>query len=203
MCYLEGTQLQVSKSWARWMSSLLLGMAIHRPTFSKWRSTTENQDLWGHTSGAPALKLSSQDANNHRISSLGGFMHVKHPEFSHSQLFIFQFYHIFCVNISLWSRLRLLLILSQLVCLPLFITLLPPFLKIATQLNLWSDQPLFTLHLCRKGKKPITAPSPQCEGWHWAGLSWSQTHFTEKFWQISFQYMRKRGIQKFRLKHFR
>lgn len=148
----------------------------------------------------------SHDANSHQMFSLGCFTHVKHPDFSHWQLFIFQFYHTFCVNISLWFRLRLFLTLSQLVCLPLFITLLPPSLKVATQLNLWYVEPLFTLHLCRKGKKTsqlhLLSSIPH-EGCHSAGLSWSQIHFTENFWQISFQYMRKRCIQKFRLKHFR
>lgn len=169
------------------MSSLLLGMAIHRSKFSIWRSTIENQALWGYTSETPSLKLSSHDANSHQMSSLGCFTHVKHPDFSHWELFIFQFYRIFCVNINLWSRLRLFLILSQLVCLLLFITILPPFLKIATQLNLWSDQPLFVYSApLQKRKKNITALSPQHEGCHCAGLSCSQIHFTEKFWQISF-----------------
>lgn len=101
----------------------------------------------------PIFENVSQNANNHQMSSLGYFNHVKHPAFSHWQLFIFQFLHTFCVNTSLWSRLRLFPTLSQLVCLPLFITLLPPFLKVAMQLHLWSHQPLLILYLCRKWKE--------------------------------------------------
>lgn len=49
----------------------------------------------------------------------------------------------------------------------------------------------------QKMKGNITAPSPRHEGCHCAGLSWSQVHFTEIFWQIPLQHMRKRGVQRF------